>query len=679
MAFEGEHYILWKYCFMNLQSQINTDTSKHALRWLEDGLLLVLRFFDCLQESAWHLYHSALPLAPKHSLLRITHSHDLTSEGTVLRGSDQWDTRRAFRVNASEELHSLTFSDNGTMIATAGDDVIEVFNVLTGKRLYTLKLDSFTGTLNAAAKFVGKDSKILAGRGSSTELWDLRTGCLIDSYSIPGYPISSRQIVDMSLDQSFVASGDSDGYVHVWVIASPSIPNHKLKVGGTVSFISFSSSGTSLFVCSYGIIRCWNFREDRLNQFECTHKFRDFDISADRSLLAASTFTDPESHIALFDAETGQLIWKHHSDERLRCVSILPNEHALYLLSPSLFYMVDYNSSSVHTVSEHSLPKFDLRSSVTSSDLRYIAHLPPNRGSAFASIHHLQIPQSKGRSFHHPDMKTPQHVQDIYATLDGTMGVASCEPSEQIRVCSIRKDITLMSPELLVFLRSPCFTPNRKFIAITSLSFERKSTIIQLWDLDQASLAWTISTRQHSDWDTAQFIDDNTYLLTCTASNELSRFGFSSTRLDAARQKSVSGVVGSLWHLDLPWSASGHRSCLIKTKVSESDGRRFCHLEATAYSSPDPCPKLHLNTLESQGWLTDTHGKKFFWVPHDTRAQRGLGWGTREIFLTAGSSGVFTAIDFSNLHDIELHDSASLLVEHQEKLVQYVRKLQEIS
>lgn len=77
-------------------------TVKSNLQWIEDGLLLVLRFVDCIQRSAWHLYHTALLLAPRSSLLRIAHGSDLISEGTLLRGSEQWDTRRAraVRINA---------------------------------------------------------------------------------------------------------------------------------------------------------------------------------------------------------------------------------------------------------------------------------------------------------------------------------------------------------------------------------------------------------------------------------------------------------------------------------------------------------------------------------------------------------------------------------------------------
>lgn len=75
--------------------------------------------------------------------------------------------------------------------------------------------------------------------------------------------------------------------------------------------------------------------------------------------------------------------------------------------------------------------------------------------------------------------------------------------------------------------------------------------------------------------------------------------------------------------------------------------------------------------------MTDKNAKRLLWVPHDSRAQNGIGWGTRDIFVTGGSSGMVTAMDFSNVHNLELYDAPTVWAEHQERLAKYVKILEE--
>lgn len=651
-----------------------------ALHCLQDGLLFVLRFLHCIELSAQHLYHSGLPLAPTSSVLRNANVYDLASEGTLIRGSNHWDTRRALRLGTTGIIYSLAVSHDGDLLAATNNEHIEVFNVLTGKCLYTLKSNSYhDDNINSLIHFISEDSMILVGRGTKVEVWDLQTGCVIHSFHrLETGLYNDFQSVDMSLDRRYVASGDGAGNIYVWDMASGTLVyNFDTWVG--IKFISFSSSSDSLIICSEDIIERKSFLEEVINptsnrdEFECLHGFDFFVISTDRSLLAARDSSD-RSHISLYDTRTGRVIWKHRFDEEALVLSVLPHEHSLRVMTKSAFEIKDYTASPTSTRLRlaHGIPKFRLDRTVITWDGNCVAYVDEYLTDTF--VRHLQYDQPTGSS--------GSSMDKFYfrATADGAMGVVWHRNTKEIHVCGAHSDVILTSPARFDFLRHCSLTPNKKFIAIVG-RFKKRNLIVQFWDLTQASLAWAVYLREESYFlvEHFQFVDDNTYIISVpppytTASTS---FGLSELQADKNHIKSVSGVTGSSWDLFLPYSETAQLAYLLETKMTELRGLQTYHLDVTGYIAPDPCPHYVAHSLD-EGWLRDDSGNKILWVPHDSRPLSGIGWGTGKTFVTGGASGVVTAMDFSNIHGIEMYDSTLSQTKNRERLVEYVKNLSEM-
>lgn len=661
------------FCKVTTHNQIKAV--ELALRWLEDGLSLVLRFVDCMRESAWHIYHTALPLSPKSSLLRIAHNHDLISEGNSLRGTDCWDASRAFRINTVIGYSRVTFSRNGSMLAAISRSECDVFNVVTGECLYKVYDMPYTSKSfpSIVVKFVANDSMLLAGGRHGATLWDLQTGSHIRTYEVPDC-LFARSLVDMSPDQYYIALAQGTE-VYVWETASGALLVRFNLDCPMIPFIGFSSSSDSILICYNGGIDRSLLWEDVTDKFECTHEFDKFTISEDRSLLSASVSTSAITQISLYDTNTGDVIWTHQSDGQLHVVLILPDEHALWMFSKTALQVANYTTASLtESVLEHGLPPLGLDSAVLTSDRRYLAY--SNFGQSAAYLHQLwtcaptQIYNS-----------TTQYIPHSFCvTLDGTMAIAWQRGSRQIRVCGSVEDVALEAPEGISYVFSATLTPNRKFIAIAS-SLEGEQyymhdfLVIYCWDLSRTSLAWVIYL-PHSFfcWPRHQFLDDETYVIT-SVGNPPRRFGFSSSREDATRTSSVVGVAGSSWHLTVAKSSV----CIVKVQVSELNSHQVYHLNATEYIAPQNFPEYALKCLDGDGWLVESHGHRILWIPHDSRTTAPIRtfriWGTKEILVTGGTSGVITTMDFSGVDDIEIQ-SPHGWTDYQEEVAECIRNLQ---
>lgn len=261
---------------------------------------------------------------------------------------------------------------------------VEVFDTWTGQIVYTLTL----AEANSEVHFVENDTKILLGQGPSTQLWDLRTGRLIQNFET-GKPFWWVVAVDMSPDKRFIASGHDN--VNVWEMTSGAL-THEVSIGAPVSFISFS-----LFICSeHAIQHNKLFDNGRVTtEYRNLHKykFKNYTTSNNRSVLAAWVFDfgELEAHINLYDTQTGQVIWRHQADVQLHVVSVSDKNHTISIFSKSLFQIIDYTSSSLEMILAHNLPSFHLDSVFILSDHQHVAyHHSDNSGLFIHHHHHLE-------------------------------------------------------------------------------------------------------------------------------------------------------------------------------------------------------------------------------------------------------------------------------------------------
>ncbi|KAF9784628.1 hypothetical protein BJ322DRAFT_979904, partial [Thelephora terrestris] len=109
------------------------DTAKDCLRFLTE-------FFEVISESAPHIYHSALPLAPASSIIRKLYSQEISSVARVVTGiSASWDWCTAIAEIESDTANA-TWSPCGQYIAASFGSGIEVRDSTTLEISYVLEL-----------------------------------------------------------------------------------------------------------------------------------------------------------------------------------------------------------------------------------------------------------------------------------------------------------------------------------------------------------------------------------------------------------------------------------------------------------------------------------------------------------------------------------------------------------
>ncbi|KAF9784574.1 hypothetical protein BJ322DRAFT_1219219 [Thelephora terrestris] len=108
-----------------------------------DCLRFVTEFFEVISQSAPHIYHSALSLAPVSSIVRRLYSQHISSVAQIITGiPTSQDSCTAIASSKSHITHAM-WSPCGQYIATVSPTDVEVRNSTTLEISYTLKIPGF--------------------------------------------------------------------------------------------------------------------------------------------------------------------------------------------------------------------------------------------------------------------------------------------------------------------------------------------------------------------------------------------------------------------------------------------------------------------------------------------------------------------------------------------------------
>ena len=167
-----------------------------------------MHFFHPIQQSAPHIYHSALPLSPGSSIL---HSFGKT----LIRGCygfpHSWGAViRTITPSSGDFTYMTTF---GNRIAAYDDVTVGIYDTVTG----VLKLSlSPPGPVQAISGSPDGSMLFCTHRKPSITAWDLQTGGLIHTLVFEGNPEDTA----ISLQGHYLACGLSNGSVKTWELAS---------------------------------------------------------------------------------------------------------------------------------------------------------------------------------------------------------------------------------------------------------------------------------------------------------------------------------------------------------------------------------------------------------------------------------------------------------------------------
>ena len=144
-----------------------------------DCFYFVTRFFEPINLSATHIYHSALELCPMSSIVRRLYYHrrrPITPWPRVAIGApDSWDQSVSFS-NKDHEYESCIWSPCGRFVAAQTKKAVEIRDQLTFELLTTLQLTETTDQLKGSLAYSPDGRSIACVSNRSIAVWDIQTG-----------------------------------------------------------------------------------------------------------------------------------------------------------------------------------------------------------------------------------------------------------------------------------------------------------------------------------------------------------------------------------------------------------------------------------------------------------------------------------------------------------------------
>ncbi|KAF9642638.1 WD40 repeat-like protein [Thelephora ganbajun] len=169
------------------------DALDVAAKWLEvsptldlviDCLRFVMGFFGIISTSCPHIYHSALPLCPRNSIVRSLYEPHARPLARVVHGlPNSWESSIA-AMGFPSWIHAAVWSPCSRFIAISRGDAVEIMDAVTLERVtthnppldYAARQLVFSPNTRLLTWYGGHPTKLMS--------WDLQTGGLVSSIAL---------------------------------------------------------------------------------------------------------------------------------------------------------------------------------------------------------------------------------------------------------------------------------------------------------------------------------------------------------------------------------------------------------------------------------------------------------------------------------------------------------------
>ena len=180
----------WVSVFNELHEFTDLNQESRTLDLINDCFRLVTGFFEVINLSAPHIYHSVLPLSPKESMVQTLYRSQINPLARVIQGAPvEWESSFANAIFL-DEVEAAVWSSCSRFIAVAiwGSDKVIVLDGATLEQLHTMHPQSHDARWDKL--IFSPDSHLLTAYYSTDTSnivsWDLQTGGLISSISMEG-------------------------------------------------------------------------------------------------------------------------------------------------------------------------------------------------------------------------------------------------------------------------------------------------------------------------------------------------------------------------------------------------------------------------------------------------------------------------------------------------------------
>lgn len=171
---------------------------------------MTMYFFYPIQQCAQHIYHTALLLSPKSSLLHKINKQGVAHDGIHVTGflnapSDWGLLLTTISVGPRRPTSIATFAER---IAVACEDAVNIYDAVTFALEQPLRTPQSVTRIQGS----GDGSILYSAHSHSVASWDIQTGGLIDTFH------TRYEINDMAISQTdgHIACGLSNGSVAFW-------------------------------------------------------------------------------------------------------------------------------------------------------------------------------------------------------------------------------------------------------------------------------------------------------------------------------------------------------------------------------------------------------------------------------------------------------------------------------
>ena len=307
-------------------------------------------FFPLIQQSAPHIYHSALPLSPTSSSLRPMILQEKTTISEFYGCPDAWGSViRTIKPNSGSFTHVITF---GQWIAAAiGDETVVVYDSVTG----ALKLHlSPGGRIEAIRGSPDGSTLFCAHKWTSITGWDIQTGGVIHTF------FTQSQVQDIAIcsKSCYLACGLYDGSVKIWGVASRSAAA-TFGSGMRVTHLCWLEPGKQLVVARGTSAQVWDVAAGRvLRSFTMDDRICGVEYAQRLDRFAIVTTSEAKSTITVVDPHTGTS-FTHRISQRVSSLALFP-------ITNEFVFSIGTRGVGLFSVPARSWRQFDHLSAITS-------------------------------------------------------------------------------------------------------------------------------------------------------------------------------------------------------------------------------------------------------------------------------------------------------------------------